>query len=136
MMPRPIADWIALWRDLPRHPRQVLLNRAHFSGGPLAISLALLLDGYDIHPYTAEVLYTLLIVAGPSSLIALTGALAHTFWAHGWIWTDLTCESCGDEGDDDGDDDDLDPQDPDGGGGFALDVENWLKTQPTPAPVH
>lgn len=130
-LPRPIADLICLWRDLVRHPRQVLLNRAHYSGSTLAICIALLLDGFHVHPYTAEVLYTLLAVAGPSSLVALAGAVAHTLWAQGWIWSDLECECCGDDPGDDGDDDTPEPDDPDDPHGIARDAAAWLRTQTT-----
>lgn len=128
-LPRPIADWIALYRDLPRHPRQVLLNRAHSWGSSLVIGLLAVMDTFTVHPWTAEVLYAALAVAGPSSLVAITGAIAHTLWGRGWIWPDLECEWCGDDPDD-GHDDDTDPDDPDGPSGLALEVEAWLRTQP------
>ncbi|MFH8926371.1 hypothetical protein ACH4D4_04880 [Streptomyces pristinaespiralis] len=129
-LPRPIADWIALWCDLPRHPRQVLLNRAHSWGGSLCIGLLAVMDSFAVHPWTAEVLYAALVISGPSSFVAITGALAHTLWGRGLIWSDLKCQWCGDDPDD-GHDDDSDPDDPDDPHGIARDASAWLRTQAT-----
>jgi hypothetical protein len=121
MLPRPVADWLAFWRDLPRHPRQLLLNRSHFPTSSLVLALSLLLHEIVGAPVTAWTVYAALIICGPSSLVAVTGLAAHALWSRGRLWTDLECEACGD-GPDDGDDDDPEfDDDPAGDGGIALD---------------
>jgi hypothetical protein len=120
MLPRPIADWLALWRDLPRHPRQVLLNRAHFPTSSLILALSLLLEEIVGTPATTLLAYAALAICGPSSIVAVTGLAAHALWSRGRLWTDLDCEACGD-GPDGDDDEDPQPDDPAGDGGLALD---------------
>ncbi|MFG3510228.1 hypothetical protein ACGF5F_32550 [Streptomyces sp. NPDC047821] len=121
MLPRPIADWLALWRDLPRHPRQVLLNRSHFPTSSLIVAVSLLLDGIVGAPITAWIVYAALAICGPSSLVAVTGLAAHALWSCGRLWTDLDCEACGD-GPDDGDDEgEPEPDDPADDSGLAVD---------------
>jgi hypothetical protein len=131
-LPRLIADWFALWRDLPRHPRQVLLNRAHLPGGTIVILAAALVDLLAAHPYTTAAAYTALVLLGPSSLVAVIGSAVHTLWGRGLIWADLDCEFCGDG--DDGDDDDLEPDDPDDGGDLVREITDYLRT--TTAATH
>ncbi|MFF8829307.1 hypothetical protein [Streptomyces sp. NPDC015131] len=121
MLPRPVADWLALWRDLPHHPRQVLLNRSHFPTSSLILALTFLLHEIVSAPATAWIVYAALAICGPSSLVAVTGLAAHTLWDRGWLWTDLDCEACGDDGPDDGDDEEPEPGDPAGDGGLAVD---------------
>jgi hypothetical protein len=134
-LPRLIADWIALWRDLPRHPRQVLLNLAHLRGSTFVLVGAMLADLAVDHPYTTLAVYALLIALGPSSLVAFAGGGAHTLWDRGLIWDDLVCEFC-DDGPDDGDD--PEPDDPAGDDGDDLirEITDYLHTHaPTTANV-
>ncbi|MEV5184233.1 hypothetical protein AB0K88_31275 [Streptomyces werraensis] len=134
-LPRPIADWIALWRDLPRFPRQVLLNRAHAHGSAAALTVTLLVDLIVGHSFTTIAAYTALIVLGPPSLVGFAGAVIHTLWGRGLIWADLVCEFCGD-GPDDGDD--PEPDDPAGDDGDDLirEITDYLHTHaPTTANV-
>lgn len=110
-LPRPVADWLALWRDLPGHPRQVLLNRSHQRGSTHVILAALLTNLAVAHPCTTAAAYTALLTLGPSSLIAVIGSAAHALWDRGLIWTDLDCQLC--DPDDDGDNGDGDDPEPD-----------------------
>jgi len=126
-LPRPIADWFALWRDLPHHPRQVLLNRSHLSGSTVLLILALLSDLIATHPVTTIVAYTALIALGPSSLVAFLGTIAHHLWERGRIWSDLECQFCADPGGDDGWDDDPDP-DPGPDDGWLRELTEYLNT--------
>jgi hypothetical protein len=120
MLPRPVADWLAFWRDLPRHPRQVLLNRAHFRTSSFVIAACMALDLVVGSPTTTLIAYAALLICGPSSAVAILGSVAHTLWSRGWLWADLDCQACGD-GPDDGDDEDPDPDDPAGDGGLTVD---------------
>lgn len=129
-LPRPIADWIALWRDLPRHPRQVLLNRAHLPGSTLVLIVAMLADLASDSPYATVTVYVALAVLGPSSLVAFVGAIAHALWDRYLIWADLECEFCND-GPDDGDDGDPEPDGPDGGDGLIREITDYLHTHAT-----
>ncbi|MBR8638627.1 hypothetical protein KEF29_03260 [Streptomyces tuirus] len=125
-LPRPIADWLALWRDLPRFPRQVLLNRSHFPASTVALTGFMLADLVVDHPYTTITGYVAWVLLGPSSVAAFTGAVAHTLWERGWIWADLHCEVC-DHGPDDGDDD-PEPGAPDGGGDDLIgEITDYLR---------
>jgi hypothetical protein len=121
MLPRPIADWLAFWRDLPRFPRQVLLNRAHFRTSSFVIAACMALDLIVGSPTTTLIAYAALLIGGPSSLVAILGSVAHSLWERGRLWADLDCEACR-EGPDDGDDDEPEPDDdPAGDGGLAID---------------
>lgn len=132
-LPRLIADWLALWRDLPRHPRQVLLNRAHLRGSTFVLVGAMLADLAVDHPYTTLAVYALLIALGPSSLVAFAGGVAHTLWDRGLIWSDLVCEFCDDDHGDD-EDDDPEPDGPDGDDDLIREITDYLRTQtPTTA---
>lgn len=127
-LPRPIADWLALWRDLPRYPRQVLLNRSHFPASTLALAGFMLADLVVDHPYMTIAVCVAWILLGPNSLIAFAGAISHTLWDRGWIWADLHCEVC-DGGPDDGDDDDPQPDAPDDGGDDLIrEITDYLHT--------
>ncbi|MFI7329330.1 hypothetical protein ACIBQ3_32425 [Streptomyces rubiginosohelvolus] len=123
-LPRPVADLICLGRDIVSHPRMVLLNRGHHrwtSAGFIAAAAAVstVIPGGH-HLFAAAVL-----VAGPSWVLDVIGALAHGLWQSGRLWSDLECQCCGDGPDDE--DDDTEPDEPADGGGFAADVETWLK---------
>lgn len=130
-LPRPIADLICLWRGLIHHPREVLLNRGHHQWrGAGFIALIAVLVAIGAPGFPAGSLVLALLIAGPSWALDLAGTLAHGLWQSGRIWKGIECQCCG--GDPDDGDDDPEPDDPDGDGGLALDIENWLKTQPTP----
>jgi hypothetical protein len=131
MIPRPIADLICLWRDLALHPREVLLNRNHHQwrgAGFIAVVAALVATGAPGFP--ASSLLPALLLAGPSWALDLAGTIAHGLWQSGRIWQDIECQCCG--GDPDDGDDEPETDNPTGDGGLALDIENWLRTQPTP----
>jgi hypothetical protein len=135
-LPMWLADWAALWRDLPRHPRQVLLNRAHLRGGAMVLTGAMAADLAIGRPWTTYTVYVLLALLGPSSLVAAAGAVAHSLWSRDLIWPDLVCEFC--DGGDPGDDGDDDPQ-PDGPGDdsdLIREITDYLHTHaPTTANV-
>ena len=129
--PRILADLLALWRDLARYPREVLLNRAHHQWRAAGmVTLIAALVALEIPGFPPRCLTPALLICSPSLLIDLAGTLAHGLWKSGRIWTGVECQCCGD----DPDDGDEQPHDdtPDGGGGLARDVETWLRTQPTP----
>lgn len=126
-LPRPIADWFALWRDLPRFPRQVLLNRSHLRASTLTITIAMLVDLVSEHPCMTTAVYVALALLGPSSLVSTFGAVAHTLWDRDLIWTDLDCEFC--SGGPDDDEDDPEPDVPDGDGdGLIREITDYLQT--------
>jgi len=126
-LPRPVADWLALWRDLPRYPRQVLLNRAHLRASTLTIVVAMVVDLVFEHPYTTTAVYVALALLGPSSLVSIAGTAAHTLWDRGVIWADLDCEFC--SGGPDDDEDDPEPDLPDGDGdGLIREITDYLRT--------
>lgn len=137
-LPRLLADWLALWRDLPRYPRQVLLNRAHLPGSTFVLIVAMLADLAFSRPYTSLAVYILLVALGPSGLVAFAGSIAHTLWGRGLIWTDLVCEFCDDDhGDDEGDD--PEPDAPDGDGDLIREITDYLRHHPASTlegPVH
>ncbi|MGY1579167.1 hypothetical protein [Streptomyces sp. MN13] len=134
-LPRLIADWLALWRDLPRHPRQVLLNRAHLPGSTLAIASTMLADLVFDHPYTTTTVYAALVLLGPSSLVGIVGSIAHPLWDRGLIWADLDCEFCGDDPDDG--DDDPEPEGPDGDGDDLIrEITDYLRATTPYATSH
>ncbi|MGW0904997.1 hypothetical protein [Streptomyces sp. NPDC002853] len=132
-LPYLVADWIALWRDLPRYPRQVVLNRGHRVVGALTILLALLADSVLGQPWTAVAAWAALVVLGPSSLVAFLGSIAHTLWSRGFVWTDLDCEVCGDGpgGGDGGGDDDPGPDVPDGDDDLICEITEYLTKHTT-----
>jgi len=137
--PRPIADWIALWRDLPRHPRQVLLNRAHLWASLAGLAAVRLVNLEVPNLCTTTAMCVALAVLGPSSLISAIGTGAHALWRRGLIWADLDCEMCGDDPDDDGDDGD-DPDDDPGpdidGDGLIREITTYLRTNATTSASH
>lgn len=128
-LPRLVADYLSLWRDLVQWPRLVLLNRAHsfasFAtiGGFYAVNL---LVG---HPATVALLYGALVVCGPSALVSFAGSVAHELWERALIWPDLDCQVCGDDPDD-GHDDQPDPDEPDDPHGLIREITEYLRTQP------
>jgi hypothetical protein len=126
-LPRPIADYLAMWRDLPWAPRQVLLNRSHMRGSSVAILAAMTADLMITHPAAEIVVYVALVLFGPSSLVAGAGCVAHLLWDRGLIWSDLVCEFCDGGPDDDGDDDPA-PEDPDGDD-LIREITDYLHTQ-------
>jgi hypothetical protein len=125
-LPRLLADWIALWRDLPRFPRQVLLNRAHLPGSTAVLVAAMLADLVFACSFTTVAVYTLLILIGPSSLVAFVGGIAHTLWDRGLIWTDLVCEFCDDDHGG-GEGDDPEPDVPDDDGDLIREITEYLR---------
>lgn len=129
MLPRPLADLIALCRDLVRQPREVLLNRGHHqwrAAGLIAIASTPAWFGHRPNTMAALVILPL---AGLSFALDVAGYLAHGLWTSGRIWKGVECQCCGDDPDDGHDD--SEDADPDDGGGLALDVETWLRTQTT-----
>jgi hypothetical protein len=129
-LPRPIADWFALWRDLPRYPRQTLLNRSHLRASTTVIAVAMLVNLVVESTYTTATVYVVLALLGSSSIVSLSGAVAHTLWDRGVVWTDLSCEFCSDgddDGDGDGDDDEPEPPDSDGDDdGLIREITDYL----------
>ncbi|WP_381801130.1 hypothetical protein [Streptomyces niveus] len=128
-LPRLLADYLCLWRDVVRFPRQVLLNRSHSIASMATIGGTCLVDLAIGHPCTEAVVYAALVVFGPPASIAFAGSIAHTLWGRGLIWADLDCELCGGgPDDDDGYDDDLGPDDPDDPHGLIRDITAYLRT--------
>lgn len=130
-LPRPIADLMCLWRDLAHQPREVLLNRSHHQwrgAGFIALIAVLVVAGAP--GFGVWSLIPAVVLAGPSWALDLAGTLAHDLWQAGRIWQDIECQCCG--GDPDDGDDEPDPDAPADDGGLALDIETWLKNQPTP----
>ncbi|MEU1088928.1 hypothetical protein ABZ401_19195 [Streptomyces sp. NPDC005892] len=129
-LPRPIADLICLWRDLARHPRQVLLNRSHHQwrgAGFIALVAALVVAG--VPGFGAGSLVPALLVVGPSWLLDLAGSYAHRLWETGRIWPDLDCECCGEDPDDGGDA--VDPPAPDDDDWLGCELERLLRDEAT-----
>jgi hypothetical protein len=123
-----VADWMALWRDLPRAPRQVLLNRAHLSGSTKVILACMVADLLSPYPAVTVAVYVALCVLGPSSLVAVTGAVAHILWGRGRLWGDLECEFC--SGPDDGGwDEGPETDGPDGGDDLIREITDYLRTR-------
>ncbi|MFD5795621.1 hypothetical protein ACFWIO_19185 [Streptomyces diastatochromogenes] len=129
-LPLWIADWIALWRDLPRAPRQVLLNRAHMPGSTVALLVVLLVDALCSDPAATIAVYVAAVLFGPSSLVATAGSVTHMLWDRRLVWGDLECEFCSD-GPDEGEDDDPEPEDPDGGDDLIREITKYLRTSAT-----
>jgi hypothetical protein len=130
MIPRPIADLIALARSMVTSPREVLLLRGHHQWvGAGVIGLALSTEWIG-RPVPASVLAPVLIAAGMSWGLDLLGTLAHGLWKSGRLWPGIDCPCCGEHPDDGDDEPELD--DPADGGGLARDIEAWLRSQPTP----
>ncbi|MEU7032707.1 hypothetical protein ABZ958_03350 [Streptomyces sp. NPDC046237] len=129
-LPRVIADLIRFWRDLIRHPREVILVRAHHQwrgAGFIALVAVLVVAGVPGFPSAA--LLPAVLLGGPSWLIDLAGALAHGLWVKDRLWATVECPCCC--GGPDDEDDGPDPNDPTDGGGLARDIEAWLRNQPT-----
>lgn len=133
-MPRPIADWLALWRDLPRQPRQVLLNRAHLRGSLRALIVVLLAGLLIDHPVMPVLACVAALMFGPSAFVTVAGSVAHALRDRDLIWPDLECEFCGDGPDDDGDDGEPDVDGPDGGG-LMREITDYLHARIT-TPTH
>ncbi|MFB8350261.1 hypothetical protein [Streptomyces niveus] len=130
-LPRLIADYLCLWRDIIRFPRQVLLNRSHSIASLAAIGGVCAVDLSITHPVTTAVTFIVLAVFGPSALVSVAGSVAHALWDRGLIWADIACEWCGDDPDDDGPDDGLGPDDPDDPHGLIRDITDYLSEQRT-----
>jgi len=137
-LPRPITDWIALWRDLPRHPRQVLLNRAHQWESLACLAGVRLINLEAPTPYTTTAMYVAAVLLGPSSLISAIGSIAHALWRRGLIWAGLDCEMCGDDPDDDGDDggDPDDDPGPDSDDDLIHEITTYLRATATTSASH
>ncbi|WP_345624485.1 hypothetical protein [Streptomyces ziwulingensis] len=133
-MPRPVADYLAMWRDLPWAPRQVLLNRSHLRGSSLAVLAGMAADLLIAHPAAEVVAYVLLVVLGPSSLVAVAGSVAHLLWDRERIWADLDCQFCGD-GPDDGGGGGWESDGPDGGG-LVREITDYLHDHHARTSVH
>lgn len=130
-LPRTIADLIRFWRDLIRHPREVILVRAHHQWrGAGFIALVALLVVAEVPGFPPASLLPAVLLGGPPWLIDLTGVLAHGLWVKDRLWANVECECCS-GGPDDDEDDDPDTDDPADGGGLARDIETWLRNQPT-----
>lgn len=131
MMPRPIADLLALWRGLIGHPREVLLNRAHRQWrGAGFIALLSIPSWFGKQPLFLAAVVVLPVLFA-SFALDLAGTLAHGLWLSGRIWCGIECECC--NGYDPGDEDDEPaPDQPDDPHGIARDFETYLRNQ-TPA---
>ncbi|MFD7514071.1 hypothetical protein ACFV85_04600 [Streptomyces niveus] len=130
-LPRVVADYLSLWRDLLRFPRLVLLNRAHSVASLLAIAVLCAVNLVVGHPATVAALYAVLVVCGPSAIVSAAGSVAHVLWDRGLIWADVDCEWCGDDPDDDGPDDGLGPDDPADPHGLVREISAYLRDQHT-----
>lgn len=132
-LPRIVADLICCWRDLIRHPREVLLNRAHHQWrGAGLIALVAVLVTFGVPGFPPAALQPAVALGGLPWALDLAGTLAHGLWVRDRIWDGVECQCCSGGPDDDGDDPEPDSDDPVGGGGIARDIETWLRTQTTP----
>lgn len=131
-LPRVVADYLSLWRDIARFPRQVLLNRSHSVASLAAVTGFCLVDLLTDLPYAAVAFCLSLVMFGPSAAVTCVGSVAHTLWDRGLIWADLDCEWCGDDPDD-GDDDEPDADDPDDPHGLIREITEYLRNQPATA---
>lgn len=134
-LPRLIADYLCLWRDIIRFPREVLLNRSHSIASIAAIGGVCAVDLLLTHPVTTAVTFIVLPVIIPSALVSVAGSVAHALWDRGLIWADIACEWCGDDPDDDGPDDGLGPDDPDDPHGLIREITDYLSEQRTLTPT-
>ncbi|WP_405797717.1 hypothetical protein [Streptomyces sp. NBC_01506] len=130
-LPRLFADYLTLWRDIVRFPRQVLLNRSHSIASITAIGGFCAVDLLIAHPFATAVTYLALAVFVPSAIVSVAGSVAHSLWDRGLIWADIECEWCGDDPDDDGPDDALGPEDPDDPHGLIREIKAYLSDQHT-----
>ncbi|MFE4607882.1 hypothetical protein ACFRK5_05925 [Streptomyces niveus] len=130
-LPRVVADYLCLWRDLLRFPRLVLLNRAHSVAALLAIAVLCAVNLLVGHPATVVALYVVLVVCGPSAIVSAAGSVAHVLWDRDLIWADIDCEWCGDDPDDDGPDDGPGPDDPADPHGLIREISAYLRDQRT-----
>lgn len=93
-MPRPLADVVAFWRDLPRHPREVLLVRGHhqWRGAVYiaAVHLPWLIDG-TIPPDWMRPLLCLFYL---NLLLDVAGWVLHVKWSADEIWPSVECPIC------------------------------------------
>lgn len=130
-LPRLIADYLTLWRDLLRFPREVLLNRSHSIVSIAAIAGFCAADLLIAHPVATIVKHLALAVFVPSAFVSVAGSAAHALWDRGLIWADIDCEWCGDDPDDDGPDDGLGPDDPDDPHGLIREITAYLSDRRT-----
>jgi hypothetical protein len=123
---RPLADVVALVRDLIVSPREVLLVRAHHRWyGALYLAVLGVPAVFGYHPRLVPAV-ALLVVGGVSLGLDLVGMVAHVVWHRDRIWQDIECPVCGD--DDDGPDDqhEDEPDAPEDPHGLTLADQAWL----------
>ncbi|MFE2326113.1 hypothetical protein ACFXD5_19660 [Streptomyces sp. NPDC059385] len=93
-MPRPIADVIAFWRDIVRHPREVLLVRGHhqWMGAAYiaAVHLPWVIDG-TTPPHWMQ---PLLILFYLNFALDLAGWILHVKWSSEELWQSVECPIC------------------------------------------
>ncbi|MDI9885929.1 hypothetical protein QMZ92_16465 [Streptomyces sp. HNM0645] len=131
MLPRPVADLLALWRGLVHHPREVVLVRCHHQWrGAGFIALIAVLVAAGVPGFPPQSLGLAIALGGPGWALDLAGTLAHGLWSSGRIWRGIECDCCG--GDPGDGDDEPDPELPDDPHGIARDFETYLRNQ-TPA---
>lgn len=93
-MPRPLADTIAFWRDIVRHPREVLLVRGHHQWRAAAYIAATHLPWLIDGTTPPDWIRPLLCVFYLNFLLDLTGWIFHEKWSSGEIWKSVECPIC------------------------------------------
>lgn len=93
-MPRPLADVIAFWRDLPAHPREVLLSRGHRAWTSAvyiaAVHLPWLTDGASPPDWMRFVLVFLYL----NLALHVTCWILHVNWIEDRLWKSVECPIC------------------------------------------
>lgn len=93
-MPRPLADVIAFWRDLPRHPREVLLVRGHHQWMGAAYIAAAHLPWLINGTTPPDWMRPLLCIFYLNFLLDLAGWVLHVKWSAHEIWKSVECPIC------------------------------------------
>ncbi|MFD5508997.1 hypothetical protein ACFWIB_14640 [Streptomyces sp. NPDC127051] len=100
-MPRPLADTIAFWRDLPRHPREVLLVRGHHlwhgAAATAALQLPWMITGTTLPGWLRPVLAVFFL----NFLLDFVGWVLHVKWSNRETWESVECPICDAEDEDD-----------------------------------
>ena len=85
-LPRSLADTFAFWRDIVRHPREVLLVRGHHQWRGAAAIAALHLPWLINGTIPAEWMRPILIVFYLNFLLDFTGWVLHVKWSNEELW--------------------------------------------------
>lgn len=93
-MPRPLADTIAFWRDLPRYPREVLLVRGHHlwhgAAAIAVLQLPWMITGAALPGWMRPVLVAFFL----NFLLDFVGWVLHVQWSDNKLWKSVECPFC------------------------------------------